>query len=134
MMMSIVALVLLSIVVAFMFVGIARKRVLGVREEVSDAKLVNLFTEVALPPEMILAILQQIAASYGVDYTQLRPTDCFISQLSKIDSWRLDAGAEKFETWLREKFGVTIPRDLKTFTILDLLKIIAKSHQVGAAG
>jgi len=115
---------LLGITAVFMFTRIARKRVLGVREKIPDAKLVELFGAVAMPPETILEILQLIGACYGIAYAQLRPTDCFISQLSKIDSWRLDAGAEKLEKSLQEKFGVTVPQGLKTFTILDLLKLI----------
>jgi hypothetical protein len=126
-------LLLLSIAAVFMFTRIARKRVLGVREEIPDAKLVELFGAVPLPSETILEILQQIGACYGIAYAQLRPDDCFISQLSKIDSWRLDAGAEKLEKSLREKFEVTIPHGLKTFTILDLLKLVeSKGHQVGS--
>jgi len=107
-----------------MFTRIAQKRVLGVREEIPNAKLVEMFRSVALPNETILAILKQIGACYGIAYPQLRPDDCFITQLSKIDSWRFDAGAEKLEKWLRGKFGITIPQGLKTFTVLDLLKLI----------
>ncbi len=118
------ALLLLSATAAFMFTRIARKRVLGAREEIPDAKLAELFGAVALPSETILEILQLIGACYGITYARLRPTDCFISQLSKIDSWRLDAGAEKLEKSLQEKFGVTVPQGLRTFTILDLLKLI----------
>ena len=133
MMPTIGVLLLLSVTAVFMFTRIARRRVLGVREEIPDAKLVELFSAVSLPSETILGILRQIGACYGIAYAQLRPDDCFISLLSKIDSWRFDAGAEKLEKSLREKFEVTIPHGLKKFTILDLLKLVeSKGHQVGS--
>lgn len=125
-------LVLLGVTAVFMFTRIAKKRVLGVREEIPDAKLVELFSAVALPSETILQILRQIGACYGIAYARLRPDDCFITQLSKIDSWRLDEAAETLERSLREKYEVTIPRGLKTFTILDRLKSVKnRDHRVG---
>jgi hypothetical protein len=123
-------LLLVGIAVVLMFSHIARKCVLGVREEIPDAKLVELFSSSSLSAEATLALLKQIGACYGIAYSQLRPDDCFITRLSKVDSWRFDAGAEKLEKWLRDNLGIAIPDGLKTFTILDLLKLIEGSGRI----
>lgn len=121
-------LVVVGIAAVFMFTRLAKKRVLGTREDIADGSLVELFNDVALPSATTLEVLKQVGACYGIAYTQLRPDDCLITRLSKIDSWSLDAGAEKLEKWLRDKFGVAVPRDLKTFTVLDLLRLVESTR------
>ena len=121
--------ILVSIIVVLVFPRIAQRRVLGAREDIPDQNLTELFGLSSLPPETILTILKQIGASYGIAYSKLRPSDCFISQLSKIDSWHFDAGAETLEKYLRSQFGLAIPSNLRQFTILDLIKFIESDQR-----
>lgn len=92
-----------------------------------DDKLVLAFSDVNLSPSTILVILRQIGDCYGIAYSRLRPTDCFVRHLSKIDSWRFDSGAEGLEKWLRKEFGVAVPKDAATFTVLDLLRLVEEA-------
>lgn len=69
-------------------------------------------------------VLKSIGSGYGINYSELRPSDCLVSQLSKIDSWRFDAGAEKIEELLREKFSLSLPANAKSLSILNLMKLI----------
>ena len=125
----------ISIIIVMIAPGVAARRVLGRREGLSDEKLLELFRSSSrLPAETILMILKSIGSGYGIGYSKLRPADCFGSQLSKIDSWRFDAGAEKTEELLREKFGLAMPVEPKSFTISDLLKLIADKTERDETG
>ncbi len=114
-----------GLIIVLIAPGVVARRVLGNREKLSDERLLELFNPSSrLPEETILMILKSIGSAYGIGYSKLRPNDCFVSQLSKIDSWRLDAGAEKIEGLLREKFGLAIPAEAKSFTLSNLMKLI----------
>lgn len=121
---------LVSVVVVLVLPRIAQRRVLGTRETISDEQLLALFDSSSLPQAARLGILKQIGEGYGIPYAKLRPGDCFIAQLSKIDSWRFDAGAERLEIFLRERYQITLPYNLTRFTIADLLKLVENSGQL----
>lgn len=124
-MIAIGIILLVSVIIVMIAPRIAAHRVLGSREKLPDEKLVGLFSSSAkLPAESILMVLKSIGSGYGINYSELRPSDCLVSQLSKIDSWRFDAGAEKVEELLREKFSLSLPATTKSLSILDLLKLI----------
>jgi hypothetical protein len=104
---------------------IAAHRALGSRERLPDEKLVELFSSSAmLPAERILMVLKAIGSGYGIYYSELRPSDCLVSQLSKIDSWRFDAGAEKPEGLLRDRFNLSLPANAKSLLFTDLMNLI----------
>jgi hypothetical protein len=119
----------LGLVFAVIAPRIAARRILGSREKLSEERLLELFsTSSRLPAETVLMVLRAIGSAYRIGYSKLRPNDCLVSQLSKIDSWRLDSGAEKIEELLREKFDLVVPAGTKSFTISDLMKLI-ESHR-----
>ena len=124
----------LSVVVVMIAPRVAARRVLGSRERLADDKLVDLFSaSVHLPSDTILMVLKSMGAGYGINYSELRPSDDLVLQLSKIDSWRFDAGLEKTQELFRERFGLSVPADSKSLSILDLMKLIDPSETSQAA-
>lgn len=83
----------------------------------------------ALDAQTTLEVLRLVGDSYGIDYRKLRPKDCLVKDLSKADSWMLDAGAEKLDSELRARFSLDLPQHPSTFTISDLLILVSQSKR-----
>ena len=129
-MIAVGVILLMSIIIVMIAPRFAARRVMGSRERLADDRLVGLFSgSTQLPTETVLMVLRSVGAGYGINYSELRPSDCLISQLSKIDSWRFDAGAEKLGELLSEKYGICMPANAQSFTLLDLMKLIEGSIQ-----
>lgn len=124
-----------GVLAAFTLPNLYIWRYFGKREELADGDLILLLKPSGrMPPETALRLLAAVGSSYGIPYRKLRPEDCLISTLGKIDSWRFDAGAEKLERILRNEFGVGIPSGLVSFTMADLLKLVDANRTAGESG
>lgn len=124
----------LSFIVVLLAPWVIVRRVLGPREKLSDDKLFELFGEsVHLPPETILMVLKSVGTGYGINYSELRPKDDLVLQLSKVDSWRFDAGLETIQELFRERFGLSILADSTSLSILGLMKLIGPNELRWAA-
>lgn len=123
----ILAAALVAGVVIVLFFRRREKRVFALgREALDEPHLIAVFAA-SLDATKLLEVLRLIGHCYEIDYRLLRPQDCFIGDLSKADSWSLDAGAEKLEANLKTKFGLDFPHEAKAFTISDLLNLITHS-------
>ena len=71
-----------------------------------------------------LEVLGLVASAYGVERGRLRPDDRFADELSDMESWRLDVGAENLERALLERYELTLTADAAKFTVADLLRAI----------
>ena len=128
-MILVAAILFLSVIIVMIAPRIVAQRILGSRERLTDDQLVKLFSSsIQLPRDNVLMVLKSIGTGYGIDYSKLRPNDDLISQLSKIDSWRFDAGLEKLDELFRERFGLSVPTNTKSLSILDLLKLIPSAQ------
>ena len=128
-------LVVVGVLAAFVFPQLSIRRYFGKRQELTDDELLRLLLPAGrMPAETVLRLLAAVGSSYEIPYSKLRPEDCLISKLGKIDSWRFDAGAEKLERILRDEFGVGIPVGLVSFTIADLLKLVEVSKPADEPG
>jgi hypothetical protein len=81
------------------------------------------------PPNEALEVLTKVGKSFSIQPELLRLEDS-ISALTGMDSWRLGEGQGMFETWLRGRGVVCLPKDLKT--IGDLIAAMASSQRKGA--
>lgn len=117
-----------SVIVVLTFPRITKRRILGPREKLSDKELAALFAASKLPESQIVEVLRAMGSGYGIEYSTLRPEDCIVTQLSKIDSWRFDAGAEKVAE-IADKYDVKMPSDVKAFSILDLMRLIESKRR-----
>lgn len=129
-MITVAVILFLSVIIVMIAPHIAAQRVLGSRERLTDDQLVQLFSSsVQLSGDSILMVLKAIGTGYGIHYAKLRPSDDLISQLSKVDSWRFDAGLEKIAELFHERFGLSVPTNTKSLSILELLKLIPPSQR-----
>jgi hypothetical protein len=121
----VISIIVLALLAAAIIPRLAVKRAFGSRVALSDEQLVKMFASItSLHPDTIITILKWIGTSYKVNYSILKPDDCLKSELRKIDSWQFDAGAERLENLVRERFNVMMPVEGESFTISDLMKII----------
>ncbi len=128
-MIAVAVILFLSVSIVMIAPRIAAQRILGSRERLTDDQLVQLFSpSIHIPKDNVLMVLKSIGAGYGIHYSKLRPSDDLISQLSKVDSWRFDAGFEKLDELFRVQFGVSMPTNTKSLSILELLKLIPPSQ------
>ena len=65
-------------------------------------------------------VLIQAGKSYELTPTKFLPSDSFLGNLGKIDSWNLGAGAESLETYLVNQFNFKSFQDSEKQTLRDL--------------
>lgn len=117
---------LIATIFVLLYKGTAKKQLFGNREPLPLDELYDtLMKSHGVTYETFIIVYEALGNCYSIPSGKVRPTDK-INYFLTLDSWDLNAGTEKFETWLRDTVSIEERQMPEILTVLDLLLFVER--------